>query len=187
MHRRIVKSGAAVALALVLLAGGAVAVGAAGWVLPAAPLAPANGPGGPVVALDPAGDAVAAWTDDDGRGTQSLLVATRPAGGAWSVPTPLASDVGVDAPAVTIDAAGNATAIWTESPDGVASAPRAARRDAASGIWGAPHDLFVDLTGSSTAEPQTQVRADAAGSVVAAWVSHDLGTDVDSVRAAVAD
>ena len=61
--------------------------GAAGW-LPATPpgTTVANGPSGAVVAVDPAGDAIAAWTDDDGAGSQSLVVATRPAGGPWAHP-----------------------------------------------------------------------------------------------------
>ena len=118
--------------------------GAAGW-LPATPpgTTVANGPSGAVVAVDPAGDAIAAWTDDDGAGSQSLVVATRPAGGPWGTPAPLASDVGVDAPAVTMDAAGNATVAWIESADGSAFAVHARRRDAASGTWGATHDFPV--------------------------------------------
>jgi len=170
------------AACLALLAGAATA-GAAGWLPATPPTTAANGPSGAVVAVDPAGDAIAAWTDDDGAGTQSLVVATRPAGGPWSTPAPLASDVGVDAPAVTMDAAGNATVVWIESADGSAFAAHARRRDAVSGTWGAPQDFPT----SNVVDPLTQVRADVLGNVVAAWVEHDPGTGVASVQAAIAD
>ncbi|HEX4805843.1 MAG TPA: PKD domain-containing protein [Conexibacter sp.] len=173
--------------ALACVAAGAPAAGAAGWALPATTLAAsANGPSGAVVAVDPAGDAVAAWTGDDGAGTQSLVVRTRPAGGDWSAPVTLsdAGARGADAPAVTLDAAGDATVLWIESADGVAFTARAARRDALTGTWSAPHD-FPASGPSAVVDPQTQVRADAAGDVVAAWLEHDSGTGVASVRAAV--
>ncbi|HKG01887.1 MAG TPA: PKD domain-containing protein [Conexibacter sp.] len=170
---------------LALLAGPAIA-GAAGWLPATPPATAANGPSGAVVAIDPAGDAIAAWTGDDGNGVQSLIVATRPAGGPWSTPAPFASDVGVDAPAVTMDAAGNATVVWIESSDGSAFAAHARRRDAASGTWGAPQDFPVGDV-ANVADPLTQVRADALGNVVAAWVEHDANSGVASVRAAVAD
>ncbi|HEU4703781.1 MAG TPA: hypothetical protein VFS37_14975, partial [Conexibacter sp.] len=43
----------------------------AAWVGATPPASPANGPSGAVVAVDDAGDALAAWTDDDGAGTQT--------------------------------------------------------------------------------------------------------------------
>ena len=182
MRRWILQTSVAVATALASLAGGGTAL-AAGWVLPATPLAPAaNGPSGAVVAVDPAGDAVAAWTDDDGAGTQSLLVATRPAGRPWSTPEPVARRMSVDAPSVAIDAAGNATVVWVDSADGSAFAAHAARHAAVGGGWSAPHD-FAPV---GSADPLTQLRADASGGVVAAWVEHDSGSGVAFVRAAVA-
>lgn len=182
MRRRIWQPWLAFACTAVLMAAPSVA-GAAGW-LPATPPSPAaNGPSGAVVALDPAGDAIAAWTDDDGAGTQSLLVATRPARGAWSTPAPLASSVAIDAPAVALDAAGNATVVWVQSDDGSVFTARAARRDALGGSWSAPHDFPA----VGVADPLTQLRAGAAGDAVAAWVEHDPGTGVAFVRAAVAD
>lgn len=171
----------AAALVWAALSAGQAAAG--GWVLPATPLAPsANGPSGAVVAVDPGGDAIAAWTGADaGTSTQSLLVATRPAGGTWSAPVTLARDVGVDAPAVTMDAAGNATVVWTQSADGTAYSAHASHRVAASGAWDPlPHAFPAQ----GVADPLTAVRADAAGDVVAAWVEHDAG-GVAFVRAAV--
>jgi hypothetical protein len=170
-------------MCLALLAAGSGAADAAGWLPATPPASAANGPSGAVVAVDPAGDAIAAWTDAAAGGMQSLIVATRPAGGPWSAPAPLASDVGVDAPAVALDAAGNATVAWTESSDGSAFAAHARRRDAASGAWGATHDFPA----SGVADPLTQVRFDATGRAIAAWVEHDAGSGVASVHAAVAD
>jgi hypothetical protein len=185
MRRRLPHLCALLGTLLACLALAAVAASAAsagGWALPATPLAPsANGPSGAVVAVDPAGDAVAAWTGDDGAGTQSLLVSTRPAGGAWSAPARLAGDVGVDAPSVTIDASGNATIVWIESPDGSTFLAHAARHDAAGGSW----SVAPAFAAAGVADPQTQVRADDAGDAVAAWVEHDPSTSVAFVRAAV--
>ncbi|HEV7774053.1 MAG TPA: PKD domain-containing protein [Conexibacter sp.] len=175
-----------IAAACLALSAGPVTAGAAGWLPATPPATTANGPSGAVVAVDPAGDAIAAWTDDDGNGAQSLIVATRPAGGPWSTPAPLASDVGVDAPAVTMDATGNATVVWIESPDGSAFAAHARRRDAASGTWGTTQ-TFPVADVANVADPLTQVRADALGNVVAAWIEEDPNTDVASVHAAVAD
>ena len=73
-----------------------------------------------------------------------------------------------------------------ESADGSAFAVHARRRDAASGTWGATHDFPVGDV-ANVADPMTQVRADALGDVVAAWVEHDGSTGVASVHAAVAD
>ncbi|HXE43770.1 MAG TPA: PKD domain-containing protein [Conexibacter sp.] len=163
---------------------GSPAARAAGWLSATTLAATANGPSGAVVALDPDGDAIAAWTDDDGAGTQSLLVTTRPAGGSWSAPDALASDGFVDAPAVTLDAAGNATVVWVESANGTDYTARAARRDALIGVWSAPHD-FPASGPTAVIDPQTQVRADAAGDAIAAWLEHDSGAGTESVRAAV--
>jgi len=173
------------AVLALLAASSAPAARAAGWVLPATPLAAsANGPSGAVVAVDPAGDAIAAWTDDDGAGMQSLVVRTRPAGGPWGAPETLASDRGVDAPAVTMDAAGDATVAWIESADGSTFDAHAARRGALDGSWSVPAD-FGPSDGTAVVDPQTQVRADAAGDAIAAWLEHDTVTGVESVRGAV--
>jgi len=169
------------ALACLALAAGTAAAG--GWVLPATPLTgSANGPSGAVVAVDSGGDAIAAWTGGDGSGTQSVLAAFRPAGGSWGAPATLASAAHVDAPAVAIDASGNATVLWVQSADGTSWSARASHRDAESGSWDlVPHDF----TPQGVADPYTQVRADAAGNVYAAWIEHDAGTGTGFVQAAV--
>ena len=52
-----------------------------------------------------------------------------------------------------------------------AFAAHAARHAAVGGGWSAPHDFPP----AGSADPLTQVRADASGGVVAAWVEHDPG------------
>jgi hypothetical protein len=185
MSRRPPHPRLAVLGAVLACAAAAPAAGASGWTIPSGPLAAAaNGPSGAVVALDPAGDGIAAWTGDDGAGIQSLVVRTRPAGGVWSDPVTLVRDVAVDAPAVAIDGAGTATVVWIESADGSTFAARATRRDAASGSWDLTPHAFA---AQGIADPLTHVRTDAAGHAIAAWVEHDPGTGVAFVRAAVAD
>ena len=182
MGRRIsqLRSFLLAVVALLALVGSAPA-GAAGWVGAAPPSTAVGDPSGAVIAVDPAGNAVAAWSDDDGAGAQTLLAAWRGAGGPWSAPQPLARRRGVDARAVALDAAGNATVVWTDSDDGVTFAAHAARRDAASGSWSATHDF----PSAGPADSHMQVRADASGNVIAAWLEHDAVEGVVFVRAAV--
>jgi hypothetical protein len=89
-------------------------VGGAGW---GSPAALDGGAGGdavlPDVAVDPSGNAVAAWYQYDG--TRNNVWAARFVPGAgWGAPSLLeSSDAGNAAdPAVAVDAGGNATAVW---------------------------------------------------------------------------
>jgi hypothetical protein len=111
MHRRIPRASAVLvaALTLSLAAAGARADGWLGATPP--PPTTANGASGAVVAVNATGDAAAAWTDDDGRGMQSLRVATRPAGGPWGTPATVATMPAIDAPAVTLNAAGDVAVV----------------------------------------------------------------------------
>ena len=93
--------------------------------------------GSPLVALDPAGDAIVAWRRlHGGVGAIGVIqAARRPAGGAWGAPQDI-TPPGVDAdlPDVGLDAAGNGAAIWQRG-DGVNWTVQAAGLDTAGPVF----------------------------------------------------
>ena len=89
--------------------------------------------GGPKIALDAAGNAVAVW-----RGLRSarerIQTARHPARGAWSGPKLISSGAAeADLPDVALDAAGNGAAIW-QAGNGVSWTVQAAGLDAAGPV-----------------------------------------------------
>jgi Divergent InlB B-repeat domain len=72
----------------------------------------------PTLAVDPAGDVVAAWKERL-AGSEAIEINYRPAGGAWQ--GPVAVEFGsavVETPAVAIDEAGDAVVIWRQGVGG---------------------------------------------------------------------
>ena len=119
----------------------------------------------PQVVVDSGGRGIAVWSRSDGFDNivQSAQLAPA-AGSAWSDPVDL-SALGQDAeePELSIDAAGDAVAVWSrlEGSDTIAQAAVMP----AGGGWGGAHDLSE--AGGDAAEPQVAV--DAGGSAVAVW------------------
>ena len=106
------------------------------------------------VAMDPAGAAIAAWASDEG-----ILVAEKPAGGAFGAPVPIASE-GAE-PQVALSANGDAVVVWQDTVGG--GGLQAAVRPA-GGAFAAPERL--------TEGPAlgTAVAIDASGNAVTTWV-----------------
>jgi hypothetical protein len=106
------------------------------------------------VAMDPAGAAIAAWASDEG-----ILVADKPAGGAFGAPVPVSSE-GAE-PQVALSANGDAVVVWQDTLAG--GGLQAAVRPA-GGTFGAPERL--------TEGPAlgTAVAIDASGNAVTTWV-----------------
>ena len=160
----------AAALALAALA--APAAASAAWTAPD-DLSDAGGNAGQQeVAIDPAGNSVAAWTRWNGF-DWLVQVRTRSAAGVLSF-TPTLSDPGQDAfhPEVVVDPAGDATIVWTRY-DGTDWRVQA-RTLSAFGVVG-PNTLDVSDPGLSGLVPQVGV--DAAGNVVITWIASDGVTD----------
>lgn len=134
----------------------------------------------PVLAVDAASEAVAAWTvfrDGDRR----LQGAIRSTDGAWSEPEDLSAagqhvKALQDGPDVAIDATGNAIAVWTLEGSSNYIVQTAARP--AGGDWGAPDDLSAP--GQDAAEPA--VAMNEAGEAVAVWTHLDSS---DTIQGAV--
>ncbi len=119
----------------------------------------------PRLALDPAGDAVAAWYSLSGT-NYIVRAASRPAGGSFGAPVSLsATGQNADEPQVAIDPAGDAVAVWRRS-NGTNYIIQAASRPA-GGSFGAPVDL--SLAGQSAAVPQ--VAFDPGDNALVVWSS----------------
>jgi len=123
--------------------------------------------GGPDVAIDASGTAIAVWTLE-GSSNYIVQATVRAAGGDdWGAPDDL-SAAGQDAtePAVAMNEAGEAVAVWTRI-DGSDTVQGAARP--AGGAWTAPDDLSA--AGQDAGEPEVAI--DEAGEAVAVWRRYD--------------
>jgi hypothetical protein len=132
------------------------------WLAPVDVSATGHAAFSPQVTLDAQGNATAVWQRSNGPNT-IVQSATRPAGGAWSAPDDLsATGQNAATPQFTVDAQGNATAVWQRANGNlfVQSATRPA-----GGTWSAPVDLSV--TGGDASGPQVAV--DAQGIATAVW------------------
>lgn len=168
MHRARLIALAAVAAALCVPS---IAAAAPAWLQRQDLSAHGENAGGPQIALDAAGDAVAVWRRFDGA-DYVIQSATRPAGGAWSAPVDL-SATGEEArsPQLAVDAAGDAVAVWTRfngAETGSKSVVQSAFRPAGAG-WSAP----VDLSAADRNAELPQVALDGSGAAAAIWRSFD--------------
>jgi hypothetical protein len=130
------------------------------------------------VAIDAAGTATAVWHSlNEGEGEPDgffVRASTRPPGGAWSAPVDLSGPSATEPdPRVALDAAGDATAIWTlRDPAGAHSVVESSSRPA-GGAWGAAADLSPAQGDAAT----PALALDAAGDATAAWSyseDHDI-------------
>jgi hypothetical protein len=136
----------------------------------------------PQLAVNDAGTAVVVWLASpprDNADPYQVESATRPAGGSWSAVTTASPDVPQTwAPGVALDAAGNATAMWTTETTPTSERLYAATRPAA-GAWGSP--ARVEPSDWQTLN-HSSMAADAAGDVTVSWVGQD--TTGQNVRTA---
>lgn len=168
MHRR----RRATTVAAWMLAAGLVASAApAAWAAPAWVAQPdltasGDSASAPSVAMNAAGDAIAAWQRSSGPGlfAQASL---RPAGASFSAPLTLgpAGPATLGPPQAAIDGAGNAIVVW-QQPDSLMpnTIVRAAVRPA-GGTFGEP--VTLSATGAVSAHPQLALNP--AGDAVVVW------------------
>ncbi|HEX6714841.1 MAG TPA: PKD domain-containing protein [Thermoleophilaceae bacterium] len=124
---------------------------------------------GPKIETASDGEAVAVWTDDFTSTTsvRSVLAAVR-SGGAWSGPQTLdPNTVDTSGPALAMDAAGNATAVWHSN------SPSVTQRYAVHPHGGSFGASLNGPNGNSA----PVVAADAAGHVHAAWALGSTAVD----------
>ncbi len=151
------------------------------WSEPVAltPATGANGGNWPQAQADPAGNVLALWYQYQGAGVYSLDAARYDvASGKWgstvhieTLPPNFGFNPFASAPTLVIDAAGNATAVWSRD-DGSGGALNAfqARFDIHTGAWSAASSL----SGSVSIPDRVFLAVDAQGDVLATWGVRDI-------------
>jgi hypothetical protein len=118
------------------------------------------------IAVDGAGNAYAVWTDER-NGNADIYFSYRPAGGNWSANEWVNEDAGPAeqwSPAIAVDAAGNAYAVWQDSRNGHYDVYSSYRP--AGDSWGANVRVNDDV---GTAGQYTVAIAVKGSTVVAIW------------------
>jgi hypothetical protein len=121
------------------------------------------------VAVDPSGNAVAVWSQDDG--TRFNIWSNRyTLSGGWETAELLETDAAGDAigPQVATDPGGNAVAVWSQR-DGTRFNIWSSRYTPTGG-WGIAERIEADNAGSAI---DPQVAIDPSGNALAVWSQHD--------------
>jgi hypothetical protein len=131
------------------------------------------------VAVDPAGNATAAWIATDAESVrETVMAAYRPVRGSWSQAAPIAPAASLTRDLqLAVSETGLAVALWTQTYVGSYGVVRAAVRPAASRAWHAPVDLQTGTSGVFPSE--TSLALDPRGNAVALW------TVAETLRAAL--
>ena len=125
----------------------------------------------PRIGLDAAGDATAVWARYDGT-VEVIQEASRTSGGSWSEPTDISEEGKQSfAPALAVDPAGTAVAVWNREDESQQIAQSSTRASAA-GAWSAPDE--ISSQGHYSEYPV--VVLDRAGTATAVW-NTDRGND----------
>ena len=128
------------------------------------------------VAGDPAGNATAVWADESlvtPGGVTGNIWASRytASSNSWGAAELLVSNVAtVVAPAVTMDAGGNAILVWMQDTGLFPPFSIYAKRYAQGFGWGATELIESDDTGSAF---NPEVGSDSNGNAIAVWLQHD--------------
>lgn len=141
-----------------------------------------DGSGGPDIAFDAAGNAIAVWCRFNGLGAGTVEVATRPLGGTFSAPIAVATLEGCVAPYMAIDAAGDAIIVWAEE----ANFSIHASVRAAGGTFSKP--ITLSPTGQADVFPGVAIGP--AGRAIVVWsnfINGDLRTTSRAQAVTVTD
>lgn len=129
----------------------------------------------PAIAVDPSGNACAAWNDDRDGVNQDVYFAYRPAGGSWGANVKVNDDAGDEyhgSPTIAADAAGNAYAAWRDERNGNGDIYSAARPE--GGVWGSNERVDDDTSGSAR-QLVGRLAMDTAGNAYAIWEDRRSG------------
>lgn len=132
----------------------------------------------PSVTLDSSGVATAVWVEDfvqNNVTTTSVRAARSSQGGTWGSYATLETGASsaLKSPQVTVDTAGNVTAVWQYDVSSGIMGLKVSRFDPSTGIWSAPVDLISNPNGNfgGGKGPVSQLNLSAAGdgSVYVSW------------------
>ncbi len=131
----------------------------------------------PEVAVDPTGEAIAVWTSANGS-NEVVQAALKPAGEAWANPATLSgADQEASEPQVGVDAAGDATVVWTRytglSSGGMSNYVVQATVKPTDEAWETPSAVSEE---SQEEGLEPQVAVDAAGDATAVWKRFGYGS-----------
>ena len=122
----------------------------------------------PAIAVDSSGNAYAIWVDYRNDWLGDSYFAYRPAGGDWGANVQINDDVENTeqySPAIALDAAGNASAVWQDNRNGDMDIYYAYRP--AGGSWSSNERVNKD-TGTA-AQSSPAIALDAAGNTAVVW------------------
>ena len=135
-------------------------------------------PTGPSLATDAAGTAFALWEDQQ-HGDAEVNFAYRQANDAWSPPVSVDDDSSyadqLD-PAIAVDTAGNAFAVWSDWRSGIADIYFAYRP--AGGSWG-PNERLPECNSWDDDEFNPDIAVDDTGRAYVVWDSEEPGIPED--------
>jgi hypothetical protein len=126
----------------------------------------------PTIAVDPAGDAVAAWKLRL-AGSEAIETAYKPAGGVWGAPEAVEFGAAVvETPALAIDEAGDAILVWRQGVGGNQVILATSRP--AGGSWASPS--AISSSALDAEGPDVAMSPD--GTAVVAWQSSNGAASV---------
>ncbi len=148
------------------------------WEKAADLVGPMAGTASPDIAIDPSGNAVAAWASTTGT-AWNVEAAYRPSGAAWSSTVDLSEPdrTGPIAPQVEIDPNGDAEVVWSQA-GGQGSAIELSTRSATRGTWTVPRIISP----SSAVAVAPLIVTDRRGDAAVVWTtSSKLGLSMTAV------
>lgn len=129
----------------------------------------------PDIVVDPTGNAYAVW-EDLRNGSSDIYFAYRPKGGAWEANTKLNHETGnydKVAPAIAVDANGNAYVVWNDSRNGNGDIYFSYRP--AGGGWQPEEKVNKDSGNAQQSSPR--IASDPNGNVMVVWQDDRNGNE----------
>lgn len=130
----------------------------------------AGNAGAPQIAIDASGNAIAIFSQADGAQFNVYVNRYTAASNTWGTPSPENAAGGFAFnPQISIDASGNAMAVWQQT-DGTTFNIWAKRYTVASGSWGTATLIETSNAGNAS---RPQIAVDASGNALAVWTQYD--------------
>ncbi len=123
----------------------------------------------PQIAVDPSGNAIAVWVQNDGTWDNIWANQFNATTGAWGTAELIEANAGnAGSPQVAVGPSGNAIAVWVQN-DEIGNGIFASRYDVNTGAWGTAE--LIETGKGDAGDPRVAV--DASGNAIAVWQQHD--------------